>query len=171
MTADTQSFFGNRAVILLNIADAAVSSAFVLVAKDIKIEPAFEYSPLYGTGSTLRQDIARHTADMKVSFTVHKIEVATTLNPVFKILSSSGSTAGTLTAANGDTTATQLFDVDIYLDADAAAADNIKYAITDVYFESFPASMSDTDWVGFEFTGHGTAMAITNTNGPDYSAE
>jgi len=162
MAANQKAYFGNRAVILLCAAGGTPSEDFVLVAKDIKIEPSFEYSPLYGTGSILRKDVARHTADMKVSFTVHKIEIVPATNPLFTIISSDGATAGTLSTTNGDTSDVALFDAVIYLDTDASAANSLKYDIGDIYFESFPASMSDTDWVGFEFTGHGTTMAITN---------
>lgn len=168
MASNTRTFFGNRAAIYLYAQGGSVALADeLLIVKDFKAEWTSELTPLYGNGSTARQDIARHTAKVDISFKFHKMDISPADSKLASVIASPVSTTVTFESGNGDTSEPVVFDMAVVLDSDeSTASNNLKATIYDVAFTNFPISFSDTEWVGFEFTGEGAGILLENANKP-----
>jgi hypothetical protein len=156
MAADT--FFGNRAVVTV-AGTSNPTSETVAVAKGIEVTVTFEHVELYGMGSILRQDVARHTA--KVDFKLRFAKLDPTLANYFMYwqLNPSATTAPTGTIE--DTNSVKLFTV-TYKQVGTGGA-IFDATISNVYFEDFPFPSPENDFVVVELTGHGSGITITNT--------
>jgi hypothetical protein len=157
MAADT--FFGNRATI--TVAGTSNPSVQTLaVCKGLEANVTFEHVELYGMGTIVRADAAKHTAKVDVHIRYAKFDptIASSTFFPFWILNPSATTTPTGTIE--DTNTEKLFTVVFTLNGTGASI--MKATITNVYFESFPMPAPENDFVVMDLTGHGSAITFTN---------
>jgi len=159
----SRTYFGNRAVVTLSVKGGTETKQ--LVVQDFSAELNMSIEDLYGLGSIVRQDVARHSAKVDVSFKVFKVDPLSGTEDLDKIITGGGSgTAGELSSGVNDTSKLTLYTMKVYLDADAQSC--LTAIIDDVVFDKFPVSGDDKSWIGFEFTGTGASFKIAETAPP-----
>jgi len=144
-------FFGNRGVITI---DAGTHCA---VYKGIEITPKFDVVKLYGGGTILWADVARHSFRVEVKIKTAKFDVGLSTSFMYKILNPSTPTAGTVQ----DTNVCGLFTV--VATATGTAGQICKQTVTNVYFESIPVGLPENDWWTPEFSGEGQNITFANS--------
>lgn len=153
-----RTWFGNHGIVKFAIAGQTPTA--VSLCKDLEVTITGEYEELYAMGSTLRQDIAIHTKKCTCKFKLMKWDPQD--NIIFLMLDPSW-TSGSVTMAG--TCDVALYDVDIWLDRTETSdgTNNLKFHITNVYFENLPMSISETEWIGLELNGIGAGVTMSNT--------
>lgn len=169
MASYTRTFFGNRAGVHLFPAGTDVTKPTtnpdypLLIVKDFKAEFQQELAPLYGNGSIARQDIARHTVKVDVSFKFHKMDISTDDSELMKTIVGGNVATKEFDVGANDTSDVQLFDIYAVMDSDEETdLHALRVTVYDVAFNNFPLAFNDTDWVGFEFTGEGAGIKLEN---------
>ena len=156
MTADT--FFGNRAVVTVAGASNPTVET-IAVAKGIEVTVTFEHVELYGFGSIVRQDVARHS--MKVDFKLRFAKFDPVLANYFMYWQLNPSATATPSGSVEDTNSVKTFTVTY---KQIGTGGNIFDAsIANVYFEDFPMPSPENDFTVVEVMGHGTNITITNS--------
>ncbi len=148
MVLDT--FFGNRGIITVDSVTA------LAVFKGVEITPKYDVAKLYGGGSILWADLARHTFRVEVKIKSAKFNTIIASGFPYKILNNS----------TFDGTTTDTNDVPVFVvvaTATGAAGTLCKITVTDVYFESFPMSLPENDWWTVEFSGEGKSCVFANS--------
>lgn len=132
-------------------ATAAIYSAELLpfsVMKGFELKPTFSYNELYGMGSVIREDVARHSGKIELSVKYAKFDPDITATWEQYVINSSG--GATLSAD----------DFDVYLNTvlfiatgtDGGVSDII---MSDVYFQDFPVNASENEWIVRDMKGIG----------------
>jgi len=144
-------FFGNRGIITI---DAGTHCA---VYKGIEITPKFDVVKLYGGGTILWADVARHSFRVEVKIKTAKFDVGLSTSFMYKILNPTTPTAGTVLDSN----TCGLFTV--VATATGTAGQICKQTVTNVYFESIPVGLPENDWWTPEFSGEGQNITFANS--------
>jgi len=159
----SRTYFGNRAVVTLTPSGGTETKQ--LVVQDFSAELNMSIEDLYGLGSIVRQDVARHSAKIDVSFKVFKVDPLSGTDSLSKIITGGGvDTAGALATGVNDTSKVETYTMKVYLDADATTC--LTATIGGVVFDKFPVSGDDKSWIGFEFSGTGASFKIEETAPP-----
>ena len=149
MAAVLDTFFGNRGIITI---DGATPCA---VFKGIEITPKADVVKLYGGGSILWADLARHSFRVEVKIKTAKFDVAIATSFMYKIINPT-SYDGTV----GDTNTVCSFTV--VATAIGALGTICKQTVSNVYFESIPMGLPENDWWTPEFSGEGKTVVFAN---------
>ena len=147
-----RTFFGNRAVVYMGDGSSSAAADKVLIVENFTASLGFTIEELYGMGSIARQDVARHTGKIEVSFKCFSIDLTT---DAFKAMISGGITSptGEFKSGTGDGSVPEKYFMTVYLDQDATAGSVPSIQLTDVVFDKFPVTGDDKSWMGFEFNG------------------
>ncbi|MFA6364213.1 hypothetical protein [Methanoregula sp.] len=148
--ATPDTFFGNRGVITIDGASP------VAVFKGIEITPKYDVAKLYGGGSILRQDLARHTFRVEVKIKAAKFDTIVGTSFMYSILNPTTNDGTVL-----DTNAVKTFTV--VATATGALGTICKQTVTGVYFESIPMGLPENDWWTPEFSGEGSTCVFANS--------
>jgi hypothetical protein len=161
MAADT--FFANRAVLTIvgTSSSANPSVQTIAVLKGVEITVNFEHVELYGMGSIVRQDVAKHSAKVEVKIRFAKFDptVASSTYFPYWILNPTGTT--TPSGVIEDTNAEKLFTVVATVTGTGGLV--MKATITSVYFENVPMALPENDFVVMDFVGYGSAVTFANS--------
>lgn len=144
-------FFGNRGVITI---DAGTHCA---VYKGIEITPKFDVVKLYGGGTILWADVARHSFRVEVKIKTAKFDVGLATSFMYKILNPTTPASGVVLDSN----VCGLFTV--IATATGSAGQICKQTVTNVYFESIPVGLPENDWWTPEFSGEGQTIKFENS--------
>ena len=169
MATGADTYFGNRGTILVQGTGSnlnPISTTVLAVVKGVEINVTFEHVELYGFGSIMRADVAKHTAKVEVNIRWAKFDPALTASTFFPywIMDPSATTApsGTALAAvagAGDTNLEKLFKVTAYwLGTNGRTFTAI---VEGVYFEGVPFPMPENDFVVMDMKGYGSLITIT----------
>jgi hypothetical protein len=161
MAAET--FFANRAVLTIvgTSSSANPSVQTIAVLKGVEITVNFEHVELYGMGSIVRQDVAKHSArvEVKIRFAKFDPTVASSTYFPYWILNPTGTT--TPSGVIEDTNAEKLFTVVATVTGTGGLV--MKATITSVYFENVPMALPENDFVVMDFVGYGSAVTFANS--------
>jgi hypothetical protein len=135
------------------------------VVKDVELVVGSEHVPLYGWGSILRQNVAKHTAKVSVKVGYMKIDPAATTTAAwqFFILNPSTATANTsglLEDGSNEGNTVKLFT--IVSDFVFESGVTLRGTVSNVYFPNFPMKAAEGQWVKVDMTGEGQTVAFTN---------
>lgn len=144
-------FFGNRGTITID------SGTHCAVYKGIEITPKFDVVKLYGGGTILWADVARHSFRVEVKIKTAKFDVGLTTSFMYKILNPASPSGGTVSDSN----VCGLFTV--VATATGSAGQICKQTVTNVYFESIPIGLPENDWWTPEFSGEGQNITFANS--------
>ena len=144
------TFFGNRGTI--SIGSASPCAVF----KGIEITPKSDVVKLYGGGSILWADVARHSFSVTVKIKTAKFDVGIGTSFMYQIINP-GTGGGTV----GDNNTVQLFTVVAV--ATGSAGTIVRQTVTNVYFESIPGGLPENDWWTPEFSGEGQTIVYANS--------
>lgn len=158
MANDT--FFANRATLTVaGSSNPAVQTMAVL--KGVEINVNFEHVELYGMGSIVRQDVARHTAKVEVKIRFAKFDPTLASSTYFPYWVLNPSATTTPSGAIEDTNNEKLFTIVATVTGTGGLI--MKATITNVYFESFPMPLPENDFVVMDLTGYGSAIQFANS--------
>ena len=157
-TVDT--FFGNRGTLAIVGSGTNPTSQTLAVLKGVEINTGFEHVELYGMGSILRQDVAKHSAkvEVKIKFAKFAPALASSIFFGWYILNPTGTT--TPSGVIEDTNVEKTFTVTA--NWVGTAGQKMQAAVTNVYFESLPMPMPENDFVVLDLTGYGDNVTFTN---------
>ena len=168
MATGADTYFGNRGTILVQGtgSSAPTGSTVLAVVKGVEINVTFEHVELYGFGSIMRQDVAKHTAKVEVSIRWAKFDPALTSSTFFPYWimdpAATGTPSGTALAAiaaAGDTNVEKLFKVTAYWVGTGGRT--FTAVVEGVYFEGVPFPMPENDFVVMDMKGYGSLITIT----------
>lgn len=158
-----RTYFGNRAAVSLALKGG--TEVKQLVVQDFSAEFNVSIEDLYGLGSIVRQDVARHSGKVDVSFKVFKVDPLSGTENLSKIITGAGtSTAGEISSGVNDTSKVQFYTMKVYLDSDETTT--LTAVIDDVVFDKFPVGGDDKSWIGFEFSGTGASFKLVEAAPP-----
>lgn len=154
-----QTFFGNRVAIYLSDGSSVASGDLVLVAQDFSASAEYSNEDLYGTGSIVRQDVARHSMKATFSFKCFKVDLT---DDMFKYMIDGdvASPSGKIAVGTNDSSFPKKFYAEVYLDKDSASGSASGCKLTDIVFDKFPLSGDDKSWIGFEFSGTASGFEL-----------
>jgi len=159
MAISSDTFFGNRGTLAI-AGTSNPASATLAVLKGVELNVTFEHAELYGMGSILRQDVAKHTAKVEVSLKFAKFDPTITSSTFFPywILNPSATTSPSGTIE--DTNVVKTFTVTT--NWVGTGGRKIQAVVTNVYFESFPMPLPENDFVVLDMKGYGDTITFTN---------
>jgi hypothetical protein len=168
MAVTTDTFFGNRGTILVQGTGATVptGSTTLAVVKGVEINVTFEHVELYGFGSILRADVAKHTAKVEVKIKWAKFDPQTATSTFFPwwVIDPAGTTSPTPQLTLGgaqDTNVEKLFKVTAIWNG--TGGKTITAVVDNVYFEGVPLPMPENDFVVMDMSGYGSTITITSS--------
>jgi hypothetical protein len=159
MAVTTDTFFGNRGTLAV-AGTSNPASATMAVLKGVEITTGFEHVELYGMGSILRQDVAKHSAKVEVKIKFAKFDPTITSSIFFPywILNPAATTSpsGTIEDTNVEKTFT------VTANWVGTGGRKMQAAVTNVYFTNFPMPMPENDFVVIDMVGYGDNVTFTN---------
>jgi hypothetical protein len=159
MAVTTDTFFGNRGTIAV-AGTTNPATQTLAVTKGVEINVTFEHVELYGMGSIVRQDVAKHTARVEVGIKFAKFDptVSSSIFFPYWILNPTGTTSpsGTIEDTNVEKTFT------VTANWVGTGGRKMQIAVSNVYFENFPMPMPENDFVVLDLKGYGDGVTITN---------
>jgi hypothetical protein len=161
MAADT--FFGNRGVVTIvgTSPNANPTIQTIAVLKGVEINTNFEHVELYGMGSIVRQDVAKHSAKVEVKIRFAKFDPTVASSTYFPYWVLNPSATTTPSGAIEDTNTEKLFTV--VATGNGTGATIMKATVTNVYFENVPMALPENDFVVMDLTGYGSAVTYSNS--------
>jgi len=131
------------------------------VVKDVELTVSSEHVPLYGWGSILRQNVAKHSAKVSVKVGYMKVDPVATTTAAwqFFILNPGTATANT-TGSLEETNLVKLFT--IVADFVFESGVTLRGTVSNVYFPNFPLKAAEGQWVKVDMTGEGQTVAFSN---------
>jgi hypothetical protein len=160
MAADT--FFANRATLTIvgTSSSANPTVQTIAVLKGVEINVNFEHVKLFGMGSIVRQDVARHSAEVEVKIRFAKFDPTVASSTYFPYWVLNPTATTTPSGAIEDTNAEKLFTVVATVTGTGGLV--MKATVTSVYFESVPTPLPENDFVVMDLTGYGSAITFAN---------
>jgi hypothetical protein len=161
MAADT--YFANRATLTVvgtsSSANPTVQTLAVL--KGVEINTKFEHVELYGMGSILRQDAAKHSAKVQVKIRYAKFDPTVASSTFFPYWVLNPTATTTPSGTIEDTNAEKLFTIVATIVGTGGVT--IQGTVTSVYFEEFPFPLPENEFVVLDMTGYGANLTFDNT--------
>lgn len=160
MANDT--FFGNRGIVTIvgTTPSANPTVQTIAVLKGVEINVNFEHVELYGMGSIMRQDAARHTAKVEVKIRFAKFDPTVAASTYFPYWILNPSATTTPSGAIEDTNTEKMFTVVCTNTGTGGLV--MKATVTGVYFENVPNALPENDFVVMDLTGYGSAVTYAN---------
>jgi hypothetical protein len=126
----------------------------------VEINTNFEHVELYGMGSIMRQDVAKHTAKVEVKIRFAKFDPTVASSTYFPYWILNPTATTTPSGAIEDTNAEKLFTV--VCTNTGTGGTVMKATVTGVYFENVPNALPENDFVVMDLTGYGSAVTYAN---------
>jgi len=158
MAISTDTFFGNRGTLALVGSGTNPASQTMAVLKGVEINVTFEHVELYGMGTILRADAAKHTAKVEVSVKFAKFDPTLAYFFPLWILNPTGTT--TPSGVIEDTNVEKLWTVTA--NWVGTGGKKVQAVVSNVYFDSFPMPMPENDFVVIDMKGRGDNITFTN---------
>lgn len=160
MAVTTDTFFANRGTLAVVGVSANPATQTLAVLKGVEFNVTFEHVELYGMGSILRQDVAKHSAKVEVSVKYAKFDPTLSSSIFFPYWILNPTATTTPSGVIEDTNTEKLFTVT----GNWVGTGGMKMQIVaaNVYFENFPMPMPEHDFVVLDLKGYGDNVTITN---------
>ena len=161
MAATVDTFFGNRGTISvvgsLTTDPKLAALPEIAVVKGVEVNVTFEHVELYGFGTILRADVAKHTAKVEVKLRWARFNPSLATFWPYWIMNPTATTPAS--GSIEDTNIEKMFKVTAVFTGTNGRT--MTMVIDNVYFEGIPFPMPENDFVVLDLSGYGSAITIT----------
>lgn len=157
-TTETYSYFGQNALIEVMLPGEDTYQSFAAIQK-FGVETTFELENLYAMGTIRRVDVARHTAEVKVTCEYGKFYSPT--QDWYNLILDPNWVAGSNSSSIADTTNVARFKFTAALQPTDPNGPVMYLTVFDVAFSNFPVNASLGEWIFLSLEGTGSNIEVS----------